>query len=232
MAVADDHDLAVRMFLAGSTFHHIHECLYLYRVHGANTVSTRNAAIRAGTGRVYERSIWPLAEHWCKEKELLRIDLGGALDCPPGYTPVDRNPGPGVLVADLEGRWPMADSSVGILRAHDALEHFKDPVHTMNEAHRVLAPGGFFMISVPSTSGKGAWCDPTHKSWWNDLSFRYYTSARFARYVPAFHGRFQTSRVIEWYPSEWHREADVPYVEAHLFCVKDGFRAMGEWGWG
>ena len=101
----------------------------------------------------------------------------------------------------------------------------------MNEAHRVLAPGGFFMISIPSTNGLGAFCDPTHVSFWNKLSFRYYTSKQFARYIPKFVGKFQVARVIEWFPSDWHREHNVPYVEAQLIALKDGYVPMGEVLW-
>ena len=230
MAVGDDHDLIVRLFLAGKRFHLVEECLYGYRSHAANTVRTHNRAIQDATERVYNRNIWALAEKFATDAGLACVDLCGAIDSPAGYRTLDRSDRADVQ-CDLDDRWPLEDSSVGVLRAHDALEHLRDPVHTMNEAWRVLAPGGFFMISVPSTSGKGAFCDPTHVSFWNDLSFRYYASRQFARYVPAFRGQFQVSRLLEWFPSDWHRANNVPYVEAHLFCCKDGFRAMGEYLW-
>jgi SAM-dependent methyltransferase len=231
--VADDHDLVVRFFLAGCKFAHIPECLYFYRVHGENTVSSRNAAIREGTNDIYNKYFWKLAERWCSDEKLLRVDLCGGIDAPAGYFALDRTLAPGAhgQACDLERRWPLGDNSVGILRAHDAIEHLKDPIHTMNEAWRVLAPGGFFMISVPSTNGQGAFCDPTHKSFWNKLSFRYYTERQYARYLSDFRGRFQVSRVIEWFPSDWHRTENVPYVEAHLFAVKEGYRPMGELHW-
>jgi O-antigen biosynthesis protein len=233
MAVGDDHDLMVRFYLADAAFAHIPRCLYFYRVHGGNTVSKQNAAIQSATANVYNEYLWALAEKWTEGRKLLRVDLCGGLDAPEGYLVLDKHvpegrPG---IACDLEQTWRLPDSSVGLLRAHDALEHLGDPVHTMNEAFRVLAPGGFFMISVPSTNGQGAFCDPTHVSFWNKLSFRYYTSKQFARYVPDFVGRFQASRVLEWFPSDWHEAENVPYVEAHLFCAKDGFRAMGEWLW-
>jgi O-antigen biosynthesis protein len=233
LAVADDHDLMVRFYLAGARFAHVPQCLYFYRVHGGNTVTKQNAAIQDATAHVYNERLWALAEKWTDDQKLLKVDLCGGLDAPDGYLVLDRSvpegrPG---IAGDLDERWRLADSSVGLLRAHDAIEHLRDPVHTMNEAFRVLAPGGFLLISVPSTSGAGAFCDPTHVSFWNRLSFRYYTSAQFSRYVPDFVGRFQASRVIEWFPSDWHKSENVPYVEAHLFCVKDGFRAMGEWLW-
>jgi glycosyltransferase involved in cell wall biosynthesis len=226
LSVADDHDLIVRMFLNGANFVKIPECLYFYRVHTENTVGTKNAEIREGTWRVYNQNIWKLAEKWSDDNSLSKIDLCGGIDCPDKYTPLDES-----LGTDLNDVWPLDDSTVGVLRAHDAIEHLKNPVHTMNEAYRVLAPGGWLMISVPSSNGLGAFCDPTHVSFWNKLSFRYYTNPNFSKYLPKYFGRFQVARVIEWFPSDWHKENNVPYVEAQLICCKDGFRAMGEYLW-
>lgn len=232
LPVADDHDLMVRMFLAGATFKHIPECLYFYRVHNKNTVGLQNAAIQDGTKNVYNKYIWKLAEKFAADNDLLKVDLCGAIDCPEGYLPIDNNlkDSHGIR-CNLEGSWKLKNKSVGVLRAHDAIEHLRDPVHTMNEAYRVLAPGGFFMISVPSSEGKGAFCDPTHVSYWNDLSFRYYTDQNFSRYVPRFYGRFQLSKVIEWFPSDWHKEVRMPYVEAHLIRLGEGYEPMGEVLW-
>ena len=226
MFVGDDHDLMVRMYLAGANFCHIQDCLYFYRLHPQNTVNAHQQAIQDASERVYNRHCWQLAEKWADERNLSKIDLCGAHGCPDGYLPLDRP-------IDLEEPWPLDDSSVGILRAHDAVEHLKDPVHTMNEAYRVLAPGGFLMIHTPSTDGRGAFCDPTHKSFWNALSFRYYTDPKYAKYVAGFRGRFQVGRIVpKWYPTDWHERENVPYVEAHLYAVKPGYRAMGELLWG
>lgn len=231
MKVGDDHDLMVRYYLAGKRFEHVPECLYFYRVHPLNTVKTMNSDIRSATGEVFNRFIYALGEEWTRRMGLKFVDLCGAHDAPPGYLILDQEPCEGGMVCDLDGRWPIADDSVGLLRASDAVEHLKDPVHTMNEAYRVLAPGGFMIIDVPSTNGLGAFCDPTHVSYWNKLSFRYYAEERFARYIPAFKGRFQAARVIEHFPSDWHREENVPYAQAHLFALKDGFCPMGLVGW-
>jgi glycosyltransferase involved in cell wall biosynthesis len=229
--VGDDHNLLVRTYLAGARMVRIPECLYLYRVHEKNTVKTKNTDIQMATNRVYNASVWALAEEWCRREKLAKIDLCGGIDSPPDYTSVDLLPAftENHVVCDLNGPWkPFASNSVGLIRAQDALEHLRDPIHTMNEAYRVLAPGGFLMIQVPSTNGKGAFCDPTHVSFWNDLSFRYYTHRNFARYIPAFKGRFAVSRVQEWYPTIWHTENNVPYIEAHLIALKDGYHHYGE----
>lgn len=225
LPVADDHDLVVRMYLAGAKFVHVPECLYFYRVHPANTVSLRNELIRRETWGVYRRNIWALAEKFADDAGLQKIDLCGAIDCPPGYLSLDRHNAS--LCADLDGPWPLPDGSVGVLRAHDAVEHLRDPIHTMNEAFRVLAPGGFLMLSIPSTNGPGAFCDPTHVSFWNALSLRYYTEPQFRRYVPQFTGSFQALLVQEHYPTPWHAEVRMPYVEAHLAKLAPGYVPMG-----
>lgn len=229
MAVADDHDLIVRFFLAGKRFVHIPSCLYFYRIHPENTVSLRNAEIQRGTWANYNKYVFRLAEKFAQDGKLERVDLCGGIDAPKGYLILDQTlpKGRQGYKCDLDQVWPLLDNSVGLLRANDAVEHLRNPIHTMNEAWRVLAPGGWLMIDVPSTNGKGAFCDPTHVSFWNDLSFRYYTDPAYMRYVAAFRGRFQTARVIEWFPTPWHKERNVPYVQAHLIALKEGYSPMG-----
>src|ERR1035437_2449072 len=90
----------------------------------------------------------------------------------PGWTNVDLVP-PYDEFADLSKRWPWDDSSVEAIKAWDILEHIESKIHTMNEAHRVLRPGGQLDLFVPTTDGRGAFQDPTHQSWWtpNDLFY-------------------------------------------------------------
>lgn len=92
----------------------------------------------------------------------------------PGYLAVDLCP-PADLITDLNDRWPGDDSSVDEIRAFDIIEHLRDKIHTMNEAWRVLRPGGLLDIDVPTTEGRGAFQDPTHVSYWNRNSFFYFT---------------------------------------------------------
>src|ERR1043166_3466158 len=67
LPVIDDHDLIVRMFLAGMRFKHIPECLYFYRVHNGNTVARDNALIQRLTQDVYDQNITSLAEKFAKD---------------------------------------------------------------------------------------------------------------------------------------------------------------------
>ncbi len=112
--------------------------------------------------------------------------------------------------------------------AEDVITLLRDPVHVLTEAHRVLAPGGFLLIRVPSTDGRGAFQDPRSRSFWNEHSFWYYTQARFACELPDFKGRFQVARLRTFCPDlpggDHH---PIPYVEAHLFALKPGYEPMG-----
>jgi len=219
MQGADDHDLMVRMYLAGVQFVRIPVCLYYQRIHATNSQTVLNTAVRTETWNVYDRNIYALIDKFCADNQLLKVDLCSG---PVGPQHKDMQAWDKLHGHELEGRWPAEDNSVGVIRANDGVEHLRDPIHTMNEAYRVLAPGGFFVISVPSTDGRGAWCDPTHVSFWNHLSFRYYCEPRFMHYVPVFTGHFQCAKLITWFPSEWHANNNVPYVEAHLIKrVKD-----------
>ncbi len=222
LPVADDHALMLSFFLKGLRFRHIPECLYFYRVHEAQTVSQKNALIRELTERLYDENIYALAARFATDNKLRKIDLCGAIDTYADFEPFDKS-----LGHDLDETWPLEDNSVGVIRAADAIEHLKSPLHLMNEAYRVLAPGGFFLISVPSTDGRGAWQDPTHVSFWNQNSFWYYTKSSHSRYVPDSRARFQATRLYSHYPNDFCREHSIAYVEAHLIALKEGYSPMG-----
>lgn len=106
----------------------------------------------------------------------MKLNLGCGHIRLDGFLNVDRMARPGVdVVADLEKPWPWATSSVDHIHAHHVYEHLTDKILTMNESHRVLKSGGILDIELPTTNGPGAWQDPTHRSFWNERSFLYYT---------------------------------------------------------
>jgi glycosyltransferase involved in cell wall biosynthesis len=222
--VADDHDLVCRTYAAYGArgMRHIDQCLYLYRTHPGNSCRVWNGEVQVGTASNYKRHIRAMAERWAQDKGLRMVDLGGRFGKPEGYESWDLHGTPSV---DLNGAWPATAGEVGILRAVDIVEHLADPVHTMNEAWRVLAPGGWLFVEVPSTEGRGAWQDPTHKSFWNLNSFFYYTHESKAQYIrPGYEGHFQLAW-LEPYEIEWEG-GTVPYVRAHLIAVKPGMERM------
>jgi O-antigen biosynthesis protein len=213
MDVLDDQDIMCRTYIAGK-MHHIDKPLYVYHLHEDNTCyGEKNQKIQNLCVELHDRYIYQLVEKWCDINNLPKIDLCGGHSKPEGYKSVDLLNGD--IIADLEQKWPFEDNSVGVFRAHDALEHMRDPIHVMKEAHRCLAPNGWFLTFTPSTDGRGAFQDPTHVSFWNSNSFWYYCKAEQARYIgtPV---KFQLNRIKNYFPNDYCQLHNIVYVKADL----------------
>ena len=213
MRVLDDQDLMCRMYLS-TKFKLIDKPLYVYRIHGENSWLRYNEEIQNNVYRLYDQYIEPMAMKWAKDNGLRCLDLGGRIASGVGYETVDLRDAD--VIANLNERWPFEDGSVGVIRAMDVFEHLKDSIHTMKELYRVLAPGGYAFIQVPSTDGRGAFQDPTHVSFWNENSFMYYTSRDFNKYIDC-PVRFQAIRM---YTTE-KNQMQVCWVVAHLVKPSD-----------
>ena len=219
--VLDDQDLMCKSYIAARKITHVDKCLYLYHVHPENTCyGQKNAKIQIETWNLHDKYFYAMCEKWATDNSLLKLDLGGAFSSPPGYLSVDLEPSQAGdpypnIICDLNKEWRFKDGTVGVIRAHDILEHLKDPMHVMKEAYRVLAPNGYFLISVPSTDGRGAFQDPTHVSFWNSNSFWYYTRQETGKYIKS-PVHFQELRLINHFPSDWHKEHNIVYTMAHL----------------
>jgi SAM-dependent methyltransferase len=168
--VLDDQDIMCRMYQL-TDFFLVDECLYLQRMHPTNTQreTETNARIQTETVALYDRYVEPNALAWAERRGLQALDLGAAHNKPAGYLGVDRYEGPGVdLVGDVASGIDLPDSSVGVIRAADFLEHVVDKVALFNELYRLLAHGGLLLSLTPSTDGRGAFQDPTHVAFYNE----------------------------------------------------------------
>lgn len=227
--VLDDQDLMCRLFQAGD-FHRIPRCLYMQRMHPENTQRDTeiNAHIQRETVALYDKYIEPNALAWTKRRGLLALDLGAAHRKPPGYLGVDQYARDGVdIIATLPAPLDLPDDSVGLLRAVDFLEHVPAKVPLINELYRLLAPGGMLLTLTPSSDGRGAYQDPTHVAYYNENSFWYYTDNQYRAFVPEIQARFQNSRLVTYFPTEWHSRNQISYVVANLIAMKDGAERCG-----
>lgn len=215
LSICDDHELMIRTYL-NTKFYHIPKVLYIYRITGGNSFLERNDAIQIKTKELHNQYAQLLAEKDADEKGLLKIDLGGGLFPRKGYTTIDQEGGD--ITCDLNDGIPLEDNSVGVINASHVIEHLKDPIKTMREIHRVLAHGGWAFIEVPSTEGNGAWCDPTHVSFWNEDSFPYYTNKSKAQFIRNDSIRFSSFRL----ETNWWEGTKIAVVNTHLVALKDG----------
>ncbi len=220
LSICDDHELMIKTYLE-TNFYHIPKVLYIYRITGDNSFLERNEAIQIKTKELHNQYAQRLAEKDADDKGLLKIDMGGGLFPKEGYTTIDQEDGD--ITCNLNDGIPLEDNSVGVLNASHVIEHLRDPIKTMREIHRVLAPGGWAFIEVPSTEGNGAWCDPTHISFWNEDSFPYYTNKNKAVFIRNTDIRFSSMRL----ETSWWEGTKIAVVNTHLVALKDGPRYPG-----
>lgn len=223
--VLDDQELLCRTYIHGNV-RHIDKCLYIYHLTGKNTcyLPGTNEKIQKLTLELHENFALQLSSRWSDINKLHKVDI-----CcwnhkvRSDFIGVDVNTKSlADVVADLNSTWPFKDGSVGVVHASDALEHLRDPVHTMSEIYRILAPGGWLISNTPSTDGRGAFQDPTHVSFWNSNSFWYYTRRQTAAYI-GHPVRFQAVHINNYFPSQWHIENHIPYVRADLIKLSGEF---------
>ena len=80
----------------------------------------------------------------------LALNLGGGSDNYEGYINIDLGRYPNVHIVSPLEKIPYQDSSVDLVVSNSALEHIKDYKSVVNEVYRILKPGGYFYLSVPS----------------------------------------------------------------------------------
>ncbi len=220
----DDQELMCRLFEIGN-FSQIKRCLYLQRVHPANTQRDKriNEAIQEQTVVYYRLFIERMALAWARRRGLRSLRI---------RTPIWLGDEPSEMFEDLvvdpdDPRIPAADGSVGVIKGYDVLQRMPRRPELFNEIGRVLTHAGLFLTQTPSTDGRGAFQDPSHTAFYNENSFMYFTQSALRSLVPGLTARLQVSHLRTFFPSEGHVEMNISYVQANLMAVKDGPRQGG-----
>jgi SAM-dependent methyltransferase len=104
------------------------------------------------------------------------LDVGCGVNKFPGAIGIDRNPSSRAdLLCDLDHPpYPFRDGSFDLVRAVHVIEHVSDVIATMEEFHRLLAPGGRVLLVTPHFSDSSSFCDPTQRRHLSSFSFRYF----------------------------------------------------------
>lgn len=105
------------------------------------------------------------------------LDVGCGLNKRPGAIGIDPNPSTAAdVLASIDRRGlPFLDSTFASVSLVHVIEHVADVVSAVEEAHRVLVPGGRLRIETPHYSDASSFADPTHRWHLNSFSFRYFT---------------------------------------------------------
>ena len=224
MAVADDHELLCRTYIAGIPFVQIPEVLYIYSRRQDNSFLKHNTEIQRLQQENMNKYMYPLIVEEANRSGLPLYDIVGPSDTPAGFQRL-------TMAQLAQNKWniPLSDDSVSVFRAQDSLQFIprRYVVQFMNSIWRVLRPGGWVLIRVPSTDGRAAWQDPNHKSFWNENSFWYYLDRTYAKNLPEWSkARFQAPRLWTAPTSDLSKQHNMLYTFTEL-CALKGQRQAG-----
>lgn len=137
-----------------------------------------------------------------------------------GAIGIDRHAFPGVdIVCDLEKGIPADDDSVDGINAVYFLEHVSDLIFIFQEMYRVLTDGGMLELLVPYYSSINAFKDPTHKNFFTEETFKYFSKDKWYGSDYGIGTNFEIvdieysySNLIRWLPFK-------KYLRRYLFNV-------------
>lgn len=106
-----------------------------------------------------------------------RLNLGSGRSRFPGFFNVDKAKLPQTdLVWNLETLpLPFPDNSVLEVRCEHVLEHLGNFPDFINDLYRISLPGAIWKIVVPYYKYEGTFRDPTHKCFFTENTFDYFT---------------------------------------------------------
>ena len=127
------------------------------------------------------------------------VDLGCGTRKKSGAIGLDKYAGDGVdIVCDVEKGIPIEDNSVDEIHSNHFLEHVDDTIFIFQEMYRILANGGLVELTVPYYASINAFKDPTHKSFFTEDTFRYFSKSK-------------------WYGSDYNINTDFEVVNIKYF---------------
>lgn len=123
LAAGDDHDLVCRTYLTRMPFVYIPKPLYIYNLHGQNTIFTAQKDIQETQQRSKNKYIYQLIFEECRRKDLLVLD---SLASKP------------------------KDKTVGLFTATNVLDELPNDkrIGFLNDVYRALAPGGWLLTKT------------------------------------------------------------------------------------
>ena len=105
------------------------------------------------------------------------LDLGCGERKYPGAIGLDKNPlSDADILCDLDHLpYPLTSETFDLVMCDNVLEHLKEPLHAMEEIHRILKPGGVVKIISPHFSSDDSFTDITHRYHFSFRSFDLFT---------------------------------------------------------
>ena len=123
------------------------------------------------------------------------LDVGCGVNKVKGAISIDRDKKvkPDIVHDLNKAPWPFKDNTFDEVYCNQILEHFPDLIKIMEEIHRISKRGCRVKIFVPYWSSEGAFRDPTHKSFFTEKTFEYFTEESCCNYYTK--ARFKVKKI-------------------------------------
>lgn len=210
MSVGDDHDLMCKTYLAGEIMAHTGGCHYLYRLHPANTVKSREKLIQDQVRENCRKYVGPLIREWCRREKLPLVSINEMIASGWSWT------------RDLKDGFGIPNS-VGAIVCDNQVQFCPGDEFSyfMNYAYDALVPGGYLELRFPSASGQAAFLDPRAKVFLTAATFFSYTRKQFAT-DPERACRFQFVHAANDFKDDFHSRNGLMYTTVTLMALKEG----------
>ena len=209
-----DHELICRTYVAGHEMVHVNFCFSYIEHIPENKDQTFIYA------NISHQFFYHLINEDIRRRELPKLSL--SINPQKALSDHKKIEWTGAQLIDTDTCKSIPDNSVGLINATDYLHLIpqNQVIILMEAIWSILTPGGWFISATPSTRGAGAFSDPRQASYWNSLSFSFFCLAKEKSLDFGFSGLFQHTRVWENFPSTWHKENEVTYVQADLMKLE------------
>ena len=210
--LADDYELLLKCYAASVDFIQIRECLYVYRQHPNSTTDNAVNQKRVATAQaeIAKLHLESCVAEWCRRYSLHRIELSAFTKLTTDIellSPTPRATADGYTFTDALGGIP--DNSVGQIRLREYLQYLPPDaaVPLFEELYRILAPGGWVSVDVPSADYPGGYASPAYRSYWNQATFLTWCRAEYAQRGGVQNARFVRLRSWDtWNTDDEHRD--------------------------
>lgn len=148
------------------------------------------------------------------------LDLGCGTRKRPGYIGIDRVAFSGVdIVCDAEKGIPLKDDCVNAVYANYFLEHVGDLILLFQELYRVCSNGAKLELIVPYYASVNAFKDPTHKHFFTEETFRYFSADKWYGSDYSINTNFRVVKIKYHYSNLIRYLPFKKYLRRYLFNV-------------